>query len=106
MSEPHPPIQEVISLGCLPRLVQFLGDFTKAMLQVCRFYKVRYLWDDNYGFCCNDFQFEAAWVLTNIASGSTLQTRAVIDAGAIPSLIQLLQSPLEYVLEQVRGCVW
>ena len=32
--DPHPPIQEVISLGCLPRLVQFLGDFSKAMLQV------------------------------------------------------------------------
>jgi hypothetical protein len=32
--ETNPPIQEVISLGCLPRLVQFLGDFSKAMLQV------------------------------------------------------------------------
>ncbi len=49
-------------------------------------------------------QFEAAWVITNISSGSTLQTRTVIEAGAIPPLVQLLLSQHDYIREQV--CVY
>lgn len=73
----NPPIQEVIDCGVVPTFVNYLRL------------------DDQ-----PNLQFESAWVLTNIASGSSLQTKVVIDNGGIPIFVRLLGSTSSDVKEQ------
>ncbi|KAA3682121.1 importin subunit alpha-2, partial [Paragonimus westermani] len=48
----------------------------------------------------DDLVFEATWALTNIASGDTTHTTAVVEGGAVPKLIGLLSHPAMNVAEQ------
>ncbi|MBW0463703.1 hypothetical protein O181_003418 [Austropuccinia psidii MF-1] len=77
--ERNPPIEKVIECGVVARFVEFLRS-PHSMIQ-----------------------FEAAWALTNIASGTSDHTTVVIDAGAVPIFIELLSSPVLDVREQA---VW
>jgi hypothetical protein len=76
--EENPPITEILASGVLPRLVELLQQDGVPTLQ-----------------------HEAAWAITNIASGTTDQTQHVVDAGAIPIFCRLLRaSPSDDVRDQ------
>lgn len=75
--ERHPPIDIIISAGIVPRCIEFLKEEGHP-----------------------DLVFEAAWVLTNIASGSPEQTDVVVKAGAIEPFIKLLRSRYNHIVEQ------
>ncbi|KHN73995.1 Importin subunit alpha-3 [Toxocara canis] len=78
-SDRNPPIDDLIASGILPILVHCLRSPNVNL------------------------QFEAAWALTNIASGTSQQTQAVVQAGAVPLFLELLSSGNMNVCEQA---VW
>ena len=72
------PIKPVIDSGVVPRLIQFVrrNEFP-------------------------ELQFEAMWVLTNIASSSTNEYVAkIVRDGAIPPFIDILRSNNYSLIEQ------
>lgn len=78
--EPQPPFDLVIQSGLIPRFVQLLDRFDNTTIQ-----------------------FEVAWILTNICSGTTEQTRVVVEHNSVPKLVGLLGSHDPKVCEQA---VW
>lgn len=77
LSAADPPIQAVVDTGIVPRLATLLSM------------------DD-----APNLQYEAAWALTNVASGNQAQTRAVIEAGGIDAFARLIDSSVPEVREQ------
>jgi len=75
-----PPIQEAIDRGLVPLYISYLEEM---------------VWPD--------LQYEACWALTNIASGTTEQTRVVVEHGAVESFVGLLRCAARAVAEQA---VW
>ena len=71
------PIQQVIDSGVVPRFVEFLQRDDRPTLQ-----------------------FEAAWVIIEIAAGTSDHIKTVIEVGAVPIFVHLLTSPNDNVREQ------
>jgi len=78
--EKNPPIDKVIRAGLVPSLIKLLQ------------------YEQN-----TQIQFEAAWAVTNIASGTSEQTKTVVEAGCIDQFRKLLSSSHLQVCEQA---VW
>ena len=73
--EINPPINVLIDAGIVPKLVDFLSLSSPDQQET------------------NAMLLEAAGALTNITSGNSLQTRVVVEAGAVPHFIRLLEYP-------------
>ncbi len=71
------PIQELIDAEIIPELIGLL-DNSPA-----------------------EFQYEALWCLTNIASGTTDQANNIVVKGGIPKIIKIMDSPIEELRIQV-----
>lgn len=82
--EKDPPIDQVLALNVLDRLVQYvqLGAATPGQPVPPE---------------QNQLAFEAAWAVTNIASGHSEATHAVVRAGAVPVFVNLLATADEAV---------
>ena len=75
--EQDPPVQPVIDAGVLAYLLDWVQRSDFAQLQ-----------------------YEAAWSITNMTSGAHQHTQAVVEKGAVPLLLKLLESTCEEVREQ------
>ncbi|OMJ83499.1 hypothetical protein SteCoe_15530 [Stentor coeruleus] len=78
--EHNPPIQELIDTGILPYLIEWIQKFDYPQLQ-----------------------YESAWTITNIASGTHHHCQVIVEKGCVPLLIQMMNSNNEEVREQA---VW
>jgi importin subunit alpha-1 len=75
--EKNPPIQSFIDANLIPKFIQYLSRHDLPKLQ-----------------------FEAAWCLTNVASGSYQHVQVLLGKGTIDAFVQLLASPHVEVIEQ------
>ena len=71
-----PPYQEILDSGLLPYFLQFLKSTDETQ------------------------QFESAWIITNLLSGTSEQTAAVLEYDVIIQLLELTNSTSVNVVEQ------
>lgn len=90
--ERNAPIQTVVDAGVIPRFVDILAGRTAPAEG-----------DQSQRALLESAQFEAAWVLTNIASGEAHHTMAVVQAEAVPLFISLMRHSNAEIREQ---CIW
>jgi hypothetical protein len=69
-NETGPPINSVLASGVVPRLLDIMSEPSRG----------------------SDVQYEAAWALTNIASGDTNHTGVLVEMGAVQRFIALMMS--------------
>ena len=65
------PIQELIDIGITQELISLLDNSPP------------------------EFQYEALWCLTNIATGTHDQANSIVVKGGVPKIIKLMDSPIE-----------
>ena len=70
-------MQEVIDLGCVPVLLQFMRESESRQLQL-----------------------EATWILTNIACGRSSQCQSIIDKQGLEVLFSVVSQKIPHVSEQ------
>lgn len=87
--EINPPIDDIINIGIVPRFVELLD---------INYYRS---YGDNP--LINKVRYEAAWVLTNIASGNASQTRYIVNLGVVPILACMLNEDDDQLVDQ---CIW
>ena len=73
---PNAPTQEIIDINIIPELIQLLGNSP------------------------SEFQYEALWCLTNIATGTTDQANNIVVKGGVPKILNLLDSQIEEIKVQ------
>ncbi|CAJ0768858.1 24337_t:CDS:2 [Entrophospora sp. SA101] len=81
-------VENVLDLDIVPLLIEFLEDHNDNMLQ-----------------------YETAWIITNIAAGSTRQIQVIVSAGVIQHLVDVLtksnkmevQSQIIWALGNIAG---
>jgi hypothetical protein len=73
----HSIIQQVVDSGAVPVLMMLMKEAAYPQLQ-----------------------YEACWIVTNIASGSNLQCQSVVDKGCIDLFLQLLYENRPFLNEQ------